>query len=97
MKNRDGHEFVIIQLSVWWLQWLPQGRADEILAHGGKRKGRTAYACLMRWRETAGSWSQAAHQLRAGFFPSICGFIGEGNGTPPQYSCLENPMDGEAW
>ena len=23
--------------------------------------------------------------------------IGEGNGTPHQYSCLENPMDGAAW
>ena len=23
--------------------------------------------------------------------------IGKGNGTPLQYSCLENPMDGEAW
>ena len=22
---------------------------------------------------------------------------GEGNGTPLQYSCLKNPMDGEAW
>ena len=22
---------------------------------------------------------------------------GEGNGTPLQYSCLENPMDGRAW
>ena len=22
---------------------------------------------------------------------------GEGNGTPPQYSCLENPMDRGAW
>ena len=21
----------------------------------------------------------------------------EGNGTPPPYSCLENPMDGGAW
>ena len=25
---------------------------------------------------------------------SICG---EGNGTPLQYSCLENPMEGAAW
>ena len=25
------------------------------------------------------------------------GSPGEGNGNPPQYSCLENPMDGEAW
>jgi len=24
-------------------------------------------------------------------------FLGEGNGTPLQYSCLENPVDGEAW
>ena len=26
----------------------------------------------------------------------VCG-NGEGNGTPLQYSCLENPMDGGAW
>ena len=24
-------------------------------------------------------------------------YVGEGNGTPLQYPCLENPMDGEAW
>ena len=33
--------------------------------------------------------------------PSIChevmGLDGEGSGTPLQYSCLENPMDGGAW
>ena len=23
--------------------------------------------------------------------------LGEGNGSPLQYSCLENPMDGGAW
>ena len=23
--------------------------------------------------------------------------LGEGNGTPLQYSCLTNPMDGRAW
>ena len=28
-------------------------------------------------------------------FPLSC--IGEGNGNPLQYSCLENHMDGEAW
>ena len=25
------------------------------------------------------------------------GSFGEGNGNPLRYSCLENPMDGEAW
>ena len=24
-------------------------------------------------------------------------YVREGNGTPLQYSCLENPMDGGAW
>ena len=24
-------------------------------------------------------------------------YMGEGNGNPLQYSCLENPMDGGAW
>ena len=32
------------------------------------------------------------------FFRSrVGGFVGEGNGIPLQYSCLENPMDGGAW
>ena len=43
-------------------------------------------------------------------FPNLISFIhsilinlllatlsGEGDGTPLQYSCLENPMDGGAW
>ena len=27
----------------------------------------------------------------------LCSHFGEGNGTPLQYSCLENPLDGGAW
>ena len=27
----------------------------------------------------------------------MLGNIGEGNGNPLQYSCLENPMDGGDW
>ena len=30
-------------------------------------------------------------------FVYIQNSAGEGNGTPLQYSCLENPMDGGAW
>ena len=32
-----------------------------------------------------------------GPIPGSRRFPGEGNGNPPQYSCLENPMDGGAW
>ena len=30
-------------------------------------------------------------------YPGCRVYNGEGNGTPLQYSCLENPMDGGAW
>ena len=32
-----------------------------------------------------------------GFIPGSGRSPGEGNGTPLQYSCLENPTDGGAW
>ena len=35
--------------------------------------------------------------LLSSFFHLVTVFFGEGNGTPPQYSCLENPMDGGTW
>ena len=31
------------------------------------------------------------------FSVSVALSTGKGNGTPLQYSCLENPMDGGAW
>ena len=31
------------------------------------------------------------------FLVVLAALVGEGNGTPLQYSCLENPMDGGAW
>ena len=34
---------------------------------------------------------------RSSEFLVINQIVGEGNGTPLQYSCLENPMDGGAW
>ena len=38
------------------------------------------------------------HQLNGHGFGGLQELmIGEGNGTPLQYSCLENPMDGGAW
>ena len=36
-------------------------------------------------------WSDLAAAAAAAFY------LREGNGTPLQYSCLENPMDGGAW
>ena len=38
-----------------------------------------------------------ANARNAGLIPGLGRCPGEGNGTPLQYSCLENPMDGGAW
>ena len=39
-------------------------------------------------------WSLLCKKIYLFIFSCICG---EGNGTPLQHSCLENPMDGGAW
>ena len=39
----------------------------------------------------------ACNEGYLGSIPGLGISSGEGNGSPPQYSCLENPMDGEAW
>ena len=52
------------------------------------------------WRSPVGcspwgrSESDTTERLHFHFSPSC---IGEGNGNPLQYSCLENPRDGGAW
>ena len=39
----------------------------------------------------------ACNEGDLGSIPELGRSPGEGNGNPLQYSCLENPMDGEAW
>ena len=39
----------------------------------------------------------ACHAGVAGSVPGTGGFLGEGNGNPLQYPCLESPMDRGAW
>ena len=39
--------------------------------------------------------STNVHLVKAVVFPGVMYGCGEGNGTPLQYSCLENPMDEE--
>ena len=41
--------------------------------------------------------ASACKEADQGSIPGSGRSPGEGNGNPPQYSCLENPMDGGAW
>ena len=55
---------------------------------------------LPRWRVVLVIKNQPANAGDAGDTSSIPGSgrsLGEGNGSPLQYSCLENPMDRGAW
>ena len=38
-----------------------------------------------------------AYVADVGLIPGLGRSPGEENGNPPQYSCLENPMDRKAW
>ena len=44
----------------------------------------------------ANRWGNSGNSVRL-YFGGAPKSLGEGNGTPFQYSCLENPMDGGAW
>ena len=52
--------------------------------------------CLLQYLSTAFVASLAQERLNI-VKMVVISEIGEGNGTPLQYSCLENPMDGGAW
>ena len=49
---------------------------------------------IMVWRESKNHFD---FKIRDQFFSYSSCITGEGNGTPLQYSCLENLMDGGAW
>ena len=57
----------------------------------GKSHGRRSPVGCSPWGSPE---SDTTERLHFHFSPSC---IGEGNGNPLQYSCLENPRDGGAW
>ena len=61
------------------------------------------HECFSMWHI---SYNELLSSLKKGYLIIFCNMVefqghyaklGEGNGTPLQYSCLENPMDGGAW
>ena len=52
-----------------------------------------------RWSQSPGlsSLGHRASSHWQSILHMVLYMFGEGNGTPLQYSCLENPMDGGAW
>ena len=79
---------VSIIIQIWRRKWPPTPVLLPGKSHG--------------WRSLVGysPWGRqeldTTGQLHFAHFTS-CFITGEGNGSPVQCSCLENPMDGGAW
>ena len=74
-------------LTVWWRrQWHP----TPVLSPG-KSHGRRSLVGCSPWDREESDTTERLH------FHFSLSCIGEGNGNPLQYSCLENPRDREAW
>ena len=72
---------------------------DGIVRFGGV-SGWTGVGCVPSAASSSALWYQALLwpcSLHSWFCSHLKDPIREGSGTPLQYSCLENPMDGEAW
>ena len=67
-------------------QWHP----TPVLLPGKSHGRRSLVGCSLwgRWESDMTEWLH---------FHSSLSCIGEGNGNPPQCSCLESPRDGGAW
>ena len=60
-------------------------------------KKKATPSSFLAWRTPWTIHGVAKSQTRLSNFPFSLSCIGEGNGSPLQCSCLENPRDGEAW
>ena len=72
-----------------------QGCVDKLSSENNLIDGEESFCWIFDLRGILGkdcSSSQAVFVCRC-----LRGPEGEGNGTPLQYSCLENPMDGGPW
>ena len=89
--------------------WLHQCNGHKIGQTLGDGEGQGGLVCCSSWGCKVDDWT--THRLtwwltwlriclqcrKPGFYPWVGKISEEGNGSPFQYSCLENPMDRGAW
>ena len=76
---------------------------------GGGNGNPLQYSCLVNSMDRGAWWATVCgvrlgrqvlspgHITASPVLPFLMTEYGDGNGTPLQYSCLENPMDGGVW
>ena len=76
--------------SVYPLLWRRQWHPTPVLLPGKSHRQRSLVGCSP-WGRKESDMTERLH------FHFSLSCIGEGNGNPLQYSCLENPRNGGAW
>ena len=79
-------DLLLVSIFIWRRRWHP----TPVLLPGKSRGRRSPVGCSP-WGHSESDRNELLHFH---FSPSC---IGEGNGNPLQYSCLENPRDRGAW
>ena len=101
-KNEDKPKFIqmgLIQRGVWELSWVKvTSRMDRrrqwhptLVLLPGKSHGQRSLVGCSPWGREESGMTEWLH------FHFSLSYTGEGNGSPLQCSCLENPRDGGAW
>ena len=81
----------IINISLWTKGWRRQWHPTPVLLPG-KSHGRRSLVGRLQ-----SMWSLRVGCDWATSLSLFLSYVGEGNGSPLQCSCLENPRDGGAW
>jgi len=71
--------------------------AEPYFSKSADNRSQNSLPKKSRKLENAKCWQRCGDLGAFVHVDGIVGCCGEGNGTPLQYSCLENPVDGGAW
>ena len=96
-----GHEDLLEEetathssILAWTIPWTEEPAGLQSMESQKSQTQLSYSACFPGGSEVKAS---ASNEGDLGSIPGSGRSPGEGNGNPLQYSCLENPMDGEAW
>ena len=87
---RVGQDWAISLSPFTFMHWRRKWQPTPVFLPG-ESQGRESLVGCRLWGHTESDTTERLH------FHFSLSYIGEGNGTPLQYSCLENPMDRGAW
>ena len=88
----------LLSFRIDWFDLLAvQGTLKSLLQHHSTKAPHQGYIEMFGDRILKTWWLSKIIVLSYSFRMYLMKVGGEGNGTPLQYSCLENPMDGGAW